>query len=294
MTMLTHFRVSQWLMTVIAVLALHTTAQAQTTADEISARLKHKPLYLRGMWGEDMLRFVADGSPQKKYGTVTFTESGIDVSSVKIKNNELHIAGQRVGLEFDPKGAMKRVRIEGKDYSGKIAIVIEAPPGTDLSVALETIFAPDLASLAPVLPVYWKYYARKTFMAPGTPVQTADVQGANGVGKNGAPAETSHAKGADPGTAHVGGTVKPPKVLKTVEPQFTETARALRYSGNVQIYMWVDEAGSVSHLRVMRPAGLGLDEAAMAAVQQYKFAPATQNGKPVKVDLFIDVNFEIF
>lgn len=288
------FRVSQWLMAIVVAVAVCASSHAQTTADEISVRLKHKPLYLRGMWGADKLSFDADGLPLKKYGAVTFTESGIDVSSVKIKDNELRIEGQRVGLEFDPKGAMKRVRIEGKDYSGRIAIVIEAPTGTDFSKTLDTIFVPDLASLAPTLPGYWKDYARKTFIPPGTPVPTADVQGANGVGKNGAPAETSHAKGVDPGTAHVGGTVKPPKVLKAVEPQFTETARALKYSGNVQVYLWVDEAGSVSHLKVVRPVGLGLDEAAMAAVQQYKFAPAIQDGKPVKVDLFIDVNFQIF
>jgi protein TonB len=44
----------------------------------------------------------------------------------------------------------------------------------------------------------------------------------------------------------------------------------------------------------VRPAGLGLDEKALAAVQQYKFSPAMQDGKPVKVDLYVDVNFQIF
>jgi hypothetical protein len=29
-------------------------------------------------------------------------------------------------------------------------------------------------------------------------------------------------------------------------------------------------------------------------VQQYKFKPAMQNGKAVAVDLYIDVNFQIF
>jgi protein TonB len=39
---------------------------------------------------------------------------------------------------------------------------------------------------------------------------------------------------------------------------------------------------------------MGLDEKAVEAVRQYKFKPATEGGKPVKVDLTIDVNFQIF
>jgi hypothetical protein len=43
-----------------------------------------------------------------------------------------------------------------------------------------------------------------------------------------------------------------------------------------------------------RGVGMGLDEKAVEAVRQYKFKPALQNGKPVPVDLYIDVNFQIF
>jgi protein TonB len=47
-------------------------------------------------------------------------------------------------------------------------------------------------------------------------------------------------------------------------------------------------------VRVVRGVGMGLDEKAVEAVRQYKFKPAMQNGKPVPVDLYIDVNFQIF
>jgi protein TonB len=39
---------------------------------------------------------------------------------------------------------------------------------------------------------------------------------------------------------------------------------------------------------------MGLDENAVAAVKQYRFKPATENGKPVAVYLNVEVNFEIF
>ena len=96
------------------------------------------------------------------------------------------------------------------------------------------------------------------------------------------------------GVMHIGGSVRPPSVLYSVEPEFSEEARKAKFSGNVQVYLWVDEEGRPSHVRVVRGVGMGLDEKAMEAVRQYKFKPALQNGKPVKVDLYIDVNFQIF
>jgi TonB family protein len=39
---------------------------------------------------------------------------------------------------------------------------------------------------------------------------------------------------------------------------------------------------------------MGLDEQALAAVTQYKFKPATLQGKPVPVEVSIEVNFRIY
>jgi protein TonB len=96
------------------------------------------------------------------------------------------------------------------------------------------------------------------------------------------------------GPLHAGGSIKDPVVLYSVEPEFSEEARKARFSGNVQVYLWVDEQGNPSHIRVVRGAGMGLDEKAVEAVRQYKFKPAMQNGKPVKVDMYVDVEFNIY
>jgi TonB family protein len=39
---------------------------------------------------------------------------------------------------------------------------------------------------------------------------------------------------------------------------------------------------------------MGLDEKALEAVRQYKFKPAVFNGKPVPVEINIEVNFRIY
>jgi protein TonB len=43
----------------------------------------------------------------------------------------------------------------------------------------------------------------------------------------------------------------------------------------------------------MEPTGLGLDEQALLAVSQYRFKPAMKDGKPVTVDLYGVVLFQI-
>ena len=96
------------------------------------------------------------------------------------------------------------------------------------------------------------------------------------------------------GVLHIGGAVLPPSVISQIEPEFSEEARKAKFSGNVEVYLWVDEQGKPSHIQVARGVGMGLDEKAVEAVRQYRFKPAMKNGKPVKVDLYIDVNFQIF
>jgi len=96
------------------------------------------------------------------------------------------------------------------------------------------------------------------------------------------------------GVMHIGGSVHPPSVIFSPDPEFSEEARKAKFSGNVQVYLIVDEHGNPSHVRVVRGVGMGLDEKAVEAVRQYKFKPAIQNGKPVAVDLYIEVNFQIF
>ena len=100
--------------------------------------------------------------------------------------------------------------------------------------------------------------------------------------------------GTGGGVMHIGGAVSKPEVLYSVEPEFSEEARKAKFSGNVQVYLWVDEKGNPSHVRVIHGVGMGLDEKAVEAVRQYKFKPARLNGKPVKVDLYMMVDFTIF
>ena len=96
------------------------------------------------------------------------------------------------------------------------------------------------------------------------------------------------------GPKRIGGGVSAPVLIYSVEPEFSEEARKAKVAGNVLVNLWVGTDGLPSHVRVIRGVGMGLDEKAKEAVMQYKFRPAMENGKPVLVELNVEVNFQIF
>jgi TonB family protein len=100
--------------------------------------------------------------------------------------------------------------------------------------------------------------------------------------------------GTGGGVYHVGGGVSAPVVTYSVDPEYSDEARRAKYSGIVIVSLIVDAQGLPVHVHLARPLGMGLDERAIEAVRQYKFAPAMYQGKPVPVQVQIEVNFQIY
>ncbi len=96
------------------------------------------------------------------------------------------------------------------------------------------------------------------------------------------------------GPRTIGGGVSAPVLLYSVEPEFSEEARKAKTAGNVLVNIWVDAQGVPIRARVLKGVGMGLDEKAVAAVKQYRFKPAMENGKPVMVEMNVEVTFQIF
>jgi TonB family protein len=58
--------------------------------------------------------------------------------------------------------------------------------------------------------------------------------------------------------------------------------------------MIVGTDGRVHDVRVYRALGHGLDEKAIEAVERWQFEPATTEGKPVAVQISVDVSFHLY
>lgn len=90
-----------------------------------------------------------------------------------------------------------------------------------------------------------------------------------------------------------GSGVTPPRLLKEVRAEYTDTARRANVSGEVVLEIVVRRDGSVGDVRVMRRLGSGLDERAVQAVRQWRFAPSTLKGVPVDVIVEVGVEFKL-
>ncbi len=101
--------------------------------------------------------------------------------------------------------------------------------------------------------------------------------------------------GSDEGVYRVGedGT-KPPKLIKKVEPDYTEEARDAGLEGTVILSVIVGPDDWAHAIQVERSLGMGLDEQAIDAVEQWRFEPGMKKGEAVAVRATIEVNFRLY
>jgi TonB family protein len=96
-----------------------------------------------------------------------------------------------------------------------------------------------------------------------------------------------------PGVYHVGKGVSAPSVAQKVDPEYSEEARAARLQGTVVVEVVIGADGIPHDPRVVRGLGLGLDENAVEAINQWQFKPGVKDGEPAKVAATIEVNFRL-
>jgi TonB family protein len=100
-------------------------------------------------------------------------------------------------------------------------------------------------------------------------------------------------QGQNQPTPPAAGSVSEPVVVSQVQPQYTDEARAARVQGTVELRATIREDGTVENVLVRKGLGYGLDEAAIAAVEQWKFIPGKKDGKPVSTVVGLLVNFAL-
>jgi len=86
------------------------------------------------------------------------------------------------------------------------------------------------------------------------------------------------------------GSIKPPTLIKQVEPVYPKIAAEARVEGIVILEATTDIYGRVASVKVLRSIPL-LDQAAMDAVRQWVYEPMVINGKPREVIFTVTVRF---
>ena len=70
------------------------------------------------------------------------------------------------------------------------------------------------------------------------------------------------------------------------------TALANHAKGIILVGFIVDTHGNAQNVRVLHGAGMGMDERAVEAVKQYKFAPFRKDGQPVAEPTSLELKFD--
>jgi TonB family protein len=92
-----------------------------------------------------------------------------------------------------------------------------------------------------------------------------------------------------------GGGVSLPRVLTEVKPQYTQEAMDAKIQGTVWLRVVVLASGDVGDVEVAQSLDdkYGLDRNAMAAAKQWKFVAGQKDGKPVAVEVTIEMTFTL-
>lgn len=96
------------------------------------------------------------------------------------------------------------------------------------------------------------------------------------------------------GVFRVGGGVSAPRALDTPDPEYSDEARKAKYQGVCILWLIVGPDGHPRDVKVARSLGMGLDQKAIEAVKKWKFEPAMKDGKPVAVQINVEVNFRLY
>ncbi len=98
--------------------------------------------------------------------------------------------------------------------------------------------------------------------------------------------------GEEQAPVRAAGEVKPPRLVRRVEPAYPEIARQARVEGVVILEATTDEYGRVRSIRVLRSIPL-LDQAALDAVREWVYEPMVINGRPRAVVFTVTVRFKL-
>jgi protein TonB len=110
------------------------------------------------------------------------------------------------------------------------------------------------------------------------------------IGKRTVPRPSSTAAPDSAAPSSEEATIVPPRLIKSVRANASPEALRDFARGNVTLDAVVDPSGHVKTMKVLTGPP-SLQNAAMDALKQYQYEPATQRGKPVAAHVTVTVKF---
>src|SRR5580765_2733488 len=291
-------------------IAAATAVASDQDAEAALAQFKGKVLVLRHPLQSNSQQYDSAGKTLTPAPEGPWTVySGVLIEKMKLKADALQIEGRRVLFLFI-NGKFTTINFEiledrrNPPFQPEIKLDLQLDHVQDaagISTALNRVFAMNTADLLDSITDLWREYLRERLVYDPSAQRDGEISWHEPPPKQFGPQPST------PGLAvrteddeniktvyHVGLEVKPPRALSTDEPEFSQVARYERYQGVVVVSLVVAKDGSVHHIRLVRPRGLGLDEQAEARLKTWRFSPATLKGDRVSVEMNVEVSFNLY
>ena len=285
---------------IAALLALTVAACTRSFADNLEKQINNdyrgKVLTLRQFSAGSKLHYDPNGRLVGTVRTISWTtDAQIEIEKLTLKGDTLQLQGRRLRLFFDP--STKELRDVATvaatdpiaknfrdlyhkkwrrsfDDNSKIEVDLDLATGRqepDIVSAIDRVFAPSSDAIIGLVPAFWRAFLspKDTRSLPPQPGDDASVQ-------------------------KVGGHVKAPKAVSAPDPEYSDMARSVGFSGSMELTMVVTPQGDVRDISIARPVGLGLDENAVQTVGGWKFNPALKDGVPVATRISVSVDFHLY
>ena len=194
----------------------------------------------------------------------------------------------------------KKAELKGPD---KITVPVEKPPSLEqpkekppdtpiqnLTIPAQTLAAADLAQAGAIEGI-----PTSDSLGLGTGGGAGTGQG-TGIGSGqGSGLGPGWGGGTGGGAYRPGNGVLTPRLLHEVKPQYTAQAMRAKIQGEVLLECVIQPDGTVGAIRVLRSldSAFGLDQEAIKAARQWRFAPGTRQGQPVPVLVTIQIAFTL-
>jgi TonB family protein len=97
----------------------------------------------------------------------------------------------------------------------------------------------------------------------------------------------------DPQVYKPGADVSAPKVVKDVKPAYPVDAMQTGVNGGVKLECVVQADGTVTDVHVVEPLYPSIDDEAVKVLKQWTFSPGMKDGKPVPVQVQVEMTFNM-
>lgn len=272
---------------------LTSNAWSESSEQHLKQQLKGKTVLIRGFFQDDRLEYTAQGEVMGSPQPGSWTVAKIEVHTISAHPDRLEIRGPRVNTLADP---YEHRFTNTVSHDGGIKVTIHASPSSldqhQLDSLIQKIFVIDSKPSIAVFPAYWREFLS------GNITKTKDEHGKtifrrHGETDLGADRPVYTDSSGEP-VFRVSKNIEAPKIVNHVSPEFTQCAREEKFTGTTLLSLEVDKTGIIHDIQIAQPIGCGLDDEAVRAVQQWRFAPARRNGEPVAVLVEAEVSYRVY